>query len=216
MAKLSTKRQFAKEPLDLADVAQLLWAANGKIGADAVTSATKRFMPSAGGLYPLEVFLVAGDKGVKDLDAGVYHYNWKDHALKLVHKGDKRAELAMAAYGQTWLARAPALIVITAVFPRTLVKYGKRGVNYVYMEAGGSNQNIYLQAPGLGINTAAVGAFNNKLLHQRLKLPKQVKPVLIVAIGNIRRPSPQKGGGDAPEGNVSKKEESEVKEEKSR
>ncbi len=183
---ISTERVFSGDPLELSKVGQILWAANGSPDVDSKTSATKSFIPSAGGLYPIEVFLVAGKKGVKDLEAGVYHYKSKKHALKEIVKGDKRYELAMAALGQSWLAKAPACVIISGVFPRTLVKYGKRGVKYVYIEAGSANQNIYLQTRSLNINTAVVGAFNDKALHKVLKLPKQVTPILIVAVGNSK------------------------------
>jgi SagB-type dehydrogenase family enzyme len=206
MIKISTQRNFIGAKLELSQVAQLLWAANGNLEADAITGATRKLIPSAGGLYPLEVFLVAGKDKVGDLLPGVYRYIPGEHALKIVSKGDKRAGLAMAAFGQTWLANAPCIILITGVFPKTLVKYGKRGVYYVYMEGGASNQNLYLQAASLGLKTAAVGAFNNKLLHKRAGLPKKVKPILIVAIGKDKtqaKAKPKQTGTGAGEENDS-------------
>lgn len=186
LQSISTERAFSSTAMELSKVGQILWAANGSPDVDAKTSATKSFIPSAGGLYPIEVFLVAGKKGINDLEAGVYHYKSKEHALKEIVKGDKRYELAMAALGQSWLTKAPACVIIAGVFGRTLVKYGKRGVKYVYIEAGSANQNIYLQTRSLNINTAVVGAFNDKSLHKVLNLPKQVKPILIVALGNSK------------------------------
>jgi SagB-type dehydrogenase family enzyme len=82
-----------------------------------------------------------------------------------------------------WLARAPALIIIGGVFGRTTSKYGDRGIQYVYMEAGSSNQNIYLQAEALGLHVGTVGAFNDAQVSAVLKLPAAVMPLLIVAVG---------------------------------
>lgn len=176
-------RSFKGTPLSLKQVSQLLWAANGQIPADAITGATSRVIPSAGGLYALEVFLVSGAGTVKGLTEGVYRYQYHNNSLTLTVAGDKRNLLAHAALGQTWLARAPALIVIAAVFERSTVKYGQRGVNYVFMEAGSSDQNIYLQSVALGLNTGTVGAFNDPQVSAVLGLPQQVKPILIVAVG---------------------------------
>lgn len=176
-------REFRAAPLSLADTGQLLWAANGVLPADAVTGATRKVMPSAGGLYPLEVFIVTGNNTVENVPAGVYQYNSNAHSLKSVVTGDKRVLLAHAALGQTWLARAPAVVVIAAVFGRTTMKYGNRGVNYVFMEAGNSNQNLCLQAEALGLRTGTVGAFNDQQVSAAVQLPGDTAPLLVIAVG---------------------------------
>lgn len=176
-------RDFTAAALSLADAGQLLWAANGVIPADAVTGATRKVMPSAGGLYPLEVFLLTGNNTVEGVPAGVYQYNADAHSLKNIATGDKRTLLAHAALGQTWLARAPAVVVIGAVFGRTTMKYGNRGVNYVFMEAGNSDQNLCLQAEALGLRTGTVGAFNDSQVAAAIQLPGDIAPLLIVAVG---------------------------------
>jgi nitroreductase len=105
-------REFRNTPLTLAEVSQLLWAAQGITSPEG-----KRTAPSAGALYPLEVFVVAGN--VEGLSAGVYRYRPKEHDLSRVTDGDKRVKLASAAKEQTWLKGAPAIIVITGVYERT-------------------------------------------------------------------------------------------------
>jgi SagB-type dehydrogenase family enzyme len=110
-------------------------------------------------LYPLEVFLVCGEKTVGEIPAGVYRYNPHGNSLHPVATGDNRNLLAHAAHRQLFLAQAPALIVIGAVFQRTTAKYGNRGVQYAYIDAGAANQNVFLQAESLGLHCATVGAF---------------------------------------------------------
>jgi SagB-type dehydrogenase family enzyme len=178
-----TTRQFARAPLTLDQVSQLLWAADGQLPADAITGATRRVTASAGGLYPLEVFLVSGKGTVKNLPAGVYQYNPAGNTLRTVVAGDKRTLLAHSALSQMWLARAPALVVIGGVFGRTTARYGNRGINYVFMESGISSQNLCLQAQAIGLRSGTVGAFNDAQLAAALKLPSSVAPLLIVAIG---------------------------------
>ncbi|MGB6067092.1 MAG: SagB/ThcOx family dehydrogenase [Desulfomonilaceae bacterium] len=176
-------REFSRLPLTLAEASQVLWAANGNLPADAVTGATTKVIPSAGALYPLEVFLVCGQNTVGKLPAGVYRYNAQGNSLQSVATGDKRNLVAYAAHHQLFLAQAPALIVIAAVFQRTMAKYGDRGVQYVYMDAGAANQNVFLQAESLGLHVAAVGAFVDPQVAGALKLPADVKPIMICAIG---------------------------------
>lgn len=178
-----TSRNFKAAPLALQQVSQLLWAADGKLPADAMTGATRRVIPSAGGLYPLELVLVAGEGTVEGLPAGVYKYDSMSNSLQTLMTGDKRAGLAYAALSQGWLARAPALIVIGAVFGRTTAKYGDRGYNYVFMEAGHANQNVCLQAEAIGLHTGTVGAFNDSQVAAVLKLPAGTAPLLVVAVG---------------------------------
>jgi SagB-type dehydrogenase family enzyme len=183
IAKKSTVRDFAATPLSPAQVGQLLWAANGRLpGVDAMTAAT-RVYPSAGGLYPLEVFLVVGKDRVTGVPEGVYYYDWRSHSLKLINSGDKRTQLASACHQQMWLARAPALVVIGGIFERTTAKYQKRGERYVVMDAGSSCQNVYLQAAALGLHAGVVGAFVDEQVTAVLKLPAGVYPFLVVAVG---------------------------------
>lgn len=183
MVARKSVRSYQRAPLTEAQVGQLLWASNGNLPTDAITSATAKAIPSAGGLYPLEIFLACGQGTVGKIPAGVYRYNPFGHRLQLVAPEDKRALLAHAALSQTWISRAPAVIVIAALFGRTTVKYGARGRNYVYMEAGNANQNIYLQAQALGLRTATVGAFQDAQVSGVLKIPANVTPLLIMPVG---------------------------------
>ncbi len=117
-------RNYSSASLTLADIAQLLWSAQGVNG-----SRNRRTAPSAGALYPLELYLVAGN--VDALPAGVYQYRPVRHALSRIAAGNKLGELARAALRQTWVRDAPAVIVMTAAYKRTTRKYGDRGKRYV-------------------------------------------------------------------------------------
>jgi len=175
-------REFRKEELTLNEVSQLLWACAGRT-FDSVTGATRTY-PSAGGLYPLEMYLAAGD--VDGLAAGIYHYLAGEHALTLEHSGDVRRELAHAALGQFFIAEAPASIVISAVYERTAMRYGERGrIRYVHMDAGHAAQNVYLQAVALGLGTVTVGAFDDERVKKVLRLTRG-EPLCIMPVGKPR------------------------------
>lgn len=120
LLKRRSVRSFKDSPLTITEVSQLLWAAQGITSPRGLRTA-----PSAGALYPLEVYVVAGN--VDDLPYGVYNYRPVKHELVRVVKGDKRIELCDAALGQTSVRNAAAVIVFAAVYERTTRKYGDRG-----------------------------------------------------------------------------------------
>jgi SagB-type dehydrogenase family enzyme len=132
-------------------------------------------------LYPLEVYLVAGS--VENLASGVYLYEPDEHELVKVRDEDVREELANAALGQTPVRDGAIDIVISAIYERTMRKYGERGVRYVHMEAGHVAQNIYLQATALDLGTVTIGAFVDELVKEVLSMPEDEAPLYIIPVG---------------------------------
>ena len=172
-------REFSSSPLTLHEVGQLLWSAAGNT-VDGITGPTRAY-PSAGGIYPLEVYLVAGE--VMGLKAGVYKYDGKKNTLRLKIKGDFRKKLSKAAMGQKMIKKAPATVVVTAAFKKATSKYGDRAKNrYIPMDTGHLGQNIHLQAYSLGLGTVMVGAFNDKNVARIIK-PGKEQPLYLMPIG---------------------------------
>ncbi len=169
-------RNYKDGPISLSDISQLLWAAQGITNERGFRTA-----PSAGALYPLEVYLVAGN--VENLPEGVYKYQPREHALKKIAEGDRRKELDRAALGQSSVSDSAADIVIAAIYERTTRKYGERGVKYAHMEAGHAAQNIYLQAVPLGLGTVAIGAFEDDRIGEILRMEKDEHPLYIMPVG---------------------------------
>jgi SagB-type dehydrogenase family enzyme len=167
-------RAYSSGDLKLDEVSQLLWAAQG------ITSPLGyRTAPSAGALYPLELYLVVGD--VENLDEGIYKYIPKEHALIKVRAGDVREELARAAVGQRCVSEGAINIVFSAVYERTTLKYGERGQRYVHLEAGHAAQNVYLQAISLNLGTVAIGAFLDERVKEILNILEE--PLYIMPVG---------------------------------
>lgn len=179
LAQRRSVREFDNTPLALAGLGQILWAAQGLTDARGYRTA-----PSAGALYPLEVYVAAGN--VVDLPAGIYRYLPREHRLATVTAGDHRADLAAAAVSQHWVADAPAVLVIAAVYERTTGKYGQRGIRYAHMEVGHAAQNVYLQAVALDLGTTFVGAFSDDQVSQVLSLPEDEQPLGIMPVGRPR------------------------------
>ena len=172
-------REFRRGALTLAETSQLLWAAQGITGPEG-----QRTAPSAGALYPLEVFLVTCDQD--ELPAGVYRYRPQGHDLIPVFQGDQRANLAGAAREQDWLKDAPATIVIAAVYERTARKYQQRAERYLRMEAGHAAQNVHLQAVALDLGTVVVGAFDDAGVKGVLTLAVNEQPLCLMPVGKPR------------------------------
>lgn len=173
-------RHFDKGSISLAEVGQLLWAAQG-----ITLSAGLRAAPSAGALYPLEVDVMVSR--VEGLEAGIYRYVPKDHGLVRRISGDLRDALYSAALRQSALSEAPAVIVISAVYERTTHKYGQRGIRYVLEEAGHAAQNVCLQAVALQLGSVHIGAFQDEDVAKVLQLADQEKPLVLLPIGKTGR-----------------------------
>ena len=174
-----TVRAFSPEILQLDHLSQLLWSAQGLTGKRRF----KRAAPSAGALYPMDVYAVVGKNSVTEVEAGVYRYEPRPHGLALITGADLRDHVARAAISQMWMAEAPVNLVITAEYSRITGKYGNRGVRYALIEAGHIGQNLFLQAEALGLKAGIVGAFRDKELTGILQLPKSHEPLLIMPIG---------------------------------
>lgn len=176
LLKRRSIRKYANLPLTLEDVSQLLWAAQG------ITAEWGgRTAPSAGALYPLEVYLAVGN--VENLAAGVYKYKSERHELVKVRDDDVRGELAEAALGQNFVMEAAIDIVIAAVYERTTKKYGDRGITYTHMEAGHAAQNIYLQATALDLGMVTIGAFYDDRVKDILGMLKNETPFYLIPVG---------------------------------
>ena len=147
-------RTYKDEPLDLSEISQILWSAQG------ITSDRRfRTAPSAGALYPLELYVIVGN--VKNLSPAIYKHKPQQHVLVKIVAGDMRSKLSHAALSQSAIKKAPAVLLFCAVYERTTGKYGRRGIPYVHMEVGHAAQNVCLQAIALGLNTAVIGAFRD-------------------------------------------------------
>lgn len=174
-----TVRDFLPKALHLQQLSQLLWAAAGITEPGGF----KRAAPSAGALYPMDLFAVAGKGGVGQLTAGIYHYQAGAHMLSLCQEGDLRDAVVRACLSQVWMARAPVNLLITAEYNRTAGKYGDRGVRYAMIEAGHMGQNLFLQAEAMGLGVGIVGAFRDRELIDVLHLPAGHEPLLVLPVG---------------------------------
>ena len=189
MSKRRSHRNFVKSAISLKDLSQVLWAAYGitkPVDSRAIFRGGFRTAPSAGATFPLDVYAIVGK--VNDLEPGVYKYISGGHKLLKIIDDDVRAGLAKAALNQEMIEDAPASLFFTAIFERTIQRYGDRGrERYVCMEMGHVGQNVYLQAEALGLGTCAIGAFNDKMVAEVMHLSSEEEPLYIMPIGRYYR-----------------------------
>ena len=164
-------RRFTDQQLTTQELSQLLWAAQG-----VTREWGGRTAPSAGALYPLEVYVATPQ--------GFYHYVPQGHKIEPVIGNDRRTEIWEASLKQDAVRDAPAVFVIAAVYQRTAGKYGTRARRYVHLEAGHAAQNILLQAIALDLGGVPVGAFHDAQLQSAISLPADREPLYVIPIGH--------------------------------
>jgi SagB-type dehydrogenase family enzyme len=174
-----TVRSFHGKALTLNQFSQLLWTAQGVTDPGGF----KRAAPSAGALYPMDIYGAVGDGCIEGLGPGVYLYDPAAHSLSLAQKGDARRDIAMASLEQMWMSHAPITFVITAEYRRITGKYGRRGVRYAMIEAGHIGQNIFLQSQAMGLAAGIVGAFEDREVIRIMGIKDNREPLLIMPVG---------------------------------
>ena len=173
MEERRSVRSYKDKELSLQQISNILWAAQGKTE----DRYGFRTVPSAGATYPLEIFIAKQD--------GLFRYIPSSHAIKRELDSDIRKDIANAALGQGFISGAGLVVVITAIFERTALRYGNRATRYVYIEAGHCAQNIHLEAVALGLGSVPVGAFRDEALSKLLRL-KDEEPLYIIPVGYPR------------------------------
>lgn len=163
-------RSFRAEQLSLATIGQLLWAGQGVTSQDG-----KRTAPSAGGLYPLELYVVTPSELIHYLPAG--------HQVEIRPEPDIRPDLEKAAFDQGPVATAPDVMVVAAAPDRTSAKYGARADTYVDLEAGHAAQNVLLEATALGLAAVPIGGLDPARTAAVLALPPDQTVIYLIPVG---------------------------------
>lgn len=186
-------RRFVDRPASLEALAGTLFWGYGNLGVTSINDVdlVRRPVPSGGGLYPLELYLIA--RNVSDLAPGLYHYQALHHALEQLREGilppTLLTELFMA---QPWVAEASFVLVIVSNWQRSLWKYEDRGYRYLLLEAGHLAQNVNLSAAALGLGSVNLGGFFDLDLVDLFSLdPEEGAPLYGIAVGSPADGSPE-------------------------
>jgi len=171
-------RQYTAEPLPLEVLSRLLHAAQG------ITEERFAFRaaPSAGALYPIELYPVV--HSVAGLASGIYHYAVREHELERLQQGDFRSQVTRAGVFQSFLGQSAVCFLLSAIFQRARWKYRERAYRYILLEAGHVGQNLYLAATSMGLGACAVGAFYDDQFNRLVGLDPEEEAILyVISVG---------------------------------
>jgi SagB-type dehydrogenase family enzyme len=178
-ARAST-RKFGGGPITLVQISTLLKFANGILGDTQDEPLARRAIPSGGGLYPTEVYMLPLD--VPGLVPGAYHYDVFAHQLTRFH--DQPAEPVLSGAGRLdgAVETAAVAFAISACFERQSVKYGERAYRFTLLECGHLAQNLLLVGTALGLGTLPVGGFIDSELDAYLGLDGRRESLLYLVL----------------------------------
>ena len=200
LARRRSARAFGASPLPLAALGRVLQQSYGISGDVALSDGLhlrSRAVPSAGALYPAEIYL--GVRNVGGLRPGIYHYEVNEHALALLDAGDPAERLYAACLQQPYARQAAVVVLVAGVVERTKRKYGERGYRFVLLEIGHLAQNLHLASTALDLSFVAIGGYYDDLLNDMLRLHGIDETIMYVAfLGNAAGPGPVAAGDDRP------------------
>ncbi|MBD3192805.1 MAG: SagB/ThcOx family dehydrogenase [Candidatus Heimdallarchaeota archaeon] len=178
-----TVRKFSSKELDLSIISQLLWALQGITISEDSANGKKichRAAPSAGGSYPLRVYLA--------FSRGFYQYNSLKHELQLLSEKDLREKLSeapFAPHNKEAIKIAPITIILTADNQNALepTPIMENALRFVHLEAGHATQNLILQAVALELGVCTMTSYQINRVYQILDLPLEHRPIYLLPIG---------------------------------
>jgi SagB-type dehydrogenase family enzyme len=178
-----TQREFSRQPLASADLAELLfytWGVTGSTTVPLLGSLPLKTSPSGGARHPGEVYVLA--LHVRGLRPGLYHYLPRHHALERIRAGQVEGCAVRYCAGQKFTSQAAALFIMTAVIERSRWKYRMaRAYRVLLTEAGHLCQVFYLVATALGLAPFCTMALGDSAIEKDLGLDGINEIVLYVA-----------------------------------
>jgi len=177
LERRESARAFSSTPLSLQQLSTLLYYAAGLRKPD-MGGEVRRFYPSAGARYPLEVYPVA--LRVTDVQPGLYHYYVRQHALEILELNDEMKLELSPTLSADWMHKASLVLAVSAVFARNQMKYGERGYRHILVEAGHMCQNVYLVATAIGLSCCSVGGFVDTFWNSQIDLDDRLEAIVAV------------------------------------
>ncbi len=182
IARRRSVRHYSGQAMDLDELSRVLFLASGIAAGE--WGQPHRTAPSSGALYPIELYPVVHN--VRGLDAGVYHYGFREHALSLVRAEDLRSHVVEQGLWQEYLGQCNAVLFLTMIQQRMRFKYQDRSYRYGLIEAGHIGQNLYLAATSMGLGACAIGAFMDDQINQMLGVDGvEEAAVYMLAVGKV-------------------------------
>jgi len=174
LASRRSVRAYTKQPMTMAELGQLLWAAQGITSPDG-----KRSAPSAMHRYPLEIAVVA--QNVDGLARGAYRYVPATHSLELLSAATSAQPMLAGATTQPQVHSAPAVFVIAAVYER--MGSGAKNRTFTDYEAGLASENVLLEAVALGFGAVVTGGVDAASVKDAVKFSGSAEVIVVIPVG---------------------------------
>ena len=167
-------RNFVEKDLTAAQLAKILWAANGITHGEG-----KRVNPAALGVYSVEVYAVTRE--------GIYLYDDAKHRLKLIAEGDFRA---LTTTGQSFVEKAAVNLVYVETpevwtgARRTPPRDAQ--ISFANIAVGAMIQSVALAAQTEGLGNCVRGSINRDAFKQAAKISDEKNILLAQSVGFIK------------------------------
>ncbi len=177
-------------PIDTAALTRILFCADGltrhkRMGPDDYHF---RAAASAGALYPIEIYVAAGE--VDGLETGLYHFSPADLRMAGLRRGDWRSYIADAAVKRASIRNARAVIALSAIYWRSEWKYRARAYRYCYWDAGTLLANLLAAAAAEEISAEVITAFEDPAMEALLGIDGEREGMIaLVALGHTYEPA---------------------------
>ncbi len=177
-------------PMERAKLSRLLYFTNGVTGVLRYPNGQSlllRAAPTAGGLYPTEIYVAV--RNCSYLESGIYNFQVNDHSLVLAWEGDYWNAFEKYCMGHEAIGQSNFLILLTAVYERSTWRYSERAYRRILLDTGHVLGNLTAYAPQEGLTPVPIAGFFDASLNSLLYLDKSKEGVLaVVALpqGNVQ------------------------------
>ena len=175
-------RDFADLDLELYELSKILhqsYGITGEVPANREFRQDLRSAPSAGALYPTEIYIAV--RKVSGIEPGIYHYNVPNHELELMIPGDPTEQIHKVCCAQDYVLQSSIVVLISSVLERTKLKYGERGYRYALFDIGHLGQNLYLSCTSLDLAIMTTCGFYDDEVNELLRLDGVDETAMYVA-----------------------------------
>lgn len=186
-------RRFDRSPLTLVELGAVLWCAYGQ-RADG-----GRTVPSAHGLYPLQVTVLVAERPGAEIAAGAYRYRPAKHALDFCREGDHvPAVSATSLADEEWIGQAPVVLLVSCDVDALAEHFRDqpgtdRSERYAWLEFGHLSQNTYLAATALGLGACLVAGIDDERsasVNAAIAGTENPRPLGLLTLGRSAATSP--------------------------
>lgn len=185
-------------PWGLSEISQLLFFSYGVtaiIDSPRTEQTFLRAAPSAGGLYPAEIYLATRD--LPFIPDGIFHYSGKEHTLATLYEGNFWERLSAYLFHHPSLEDSQMVLLLSGYFDRSAWRYGERGYRRILLDTGHLLGNLVLMSHQTGFVPFTLSGFNDQALNSFLFLGDQ-KEVVLVAIPLVRNQNVSEGSLSLP------------------